>query len=52
MLLRPEGVLFNEFAWILQVLNSSEGTSAYMDDDLIDIEALFEDDVFMPTATS
>ncbi|KAK9904480.1 hypothetical protein M0R45_000703 [Rubus argutus] len=35
-----------------KVLNSSEGTSAYMDDDLADIEALFDDDIFMPTAPS
>ncbi|XP_050388150.1 calmodulin-binding transcription activator 3-like isoform X2 [Argentina anserina] len=35
-----------------KVLDSSEGTSAYMDDDLIDIEALFDDDIFMPTAAS
>ncbi|KAM5577237.1 hypothetical protein ABKV19_007869 [Rosa sericea] len=35
-----------------KVLNSSEGTSAYMDDDLLDIEALFDDDIFMPTAAS
>ncbi|KAL6220090.1 hypothetical protein ACLB2K_007847 [Fragaria x ananassa] len=35
-----------------KVLDNSEGTSAYMDDDLIDIEALFGDDIFMPTAAS
>ncbi|KAM5577230.1 calmodulin-binding transcription activator 3 [Rosa sericea] len=34
------------------VLNYSEGTSAYIDSDLLDIEALFDDDIFMPTAAS
>ncbi|KAK9949578.1 hypothetical protein M0R45_005095 [Rubus argutus] len=37
---------------VTEVLNTSEGTSAYTDGDLIDFEALLDEDIFMPTAAS